>query len=149
MATKPLRTKSLEAKQAARLARHAAETAAAFSRLLSSPARRGLLASMRYLTARRAFASDTEMAETLDVHRSQIARWKHGTAPDMENAERLVGLDVVVSLLEGFLEGESVPKWLRGTNAHLENRKPIDVLREGRLSEVIRAIEAEKSGAFA
>jgi transcriptional regulator with XRE-family HTH domain len=103
----------------------------------------------RYTVARRAFVSDAEMAESLGVHRSQIARWKQGTPPDPKNAERLLGLDVVVSLLEGFLEAESIPKWLRGTNAHLSHRRPLDVLREGRLSEVIRAIEAERSGAFA
>lgn len=103
----------------------------------------------RYCTARRAFASDAEMAETLDVHRSQITRWKQGTVPDSENSEKLIGFDVVVSLLDGFLHLETIPKWLRGVNAHLGNRRPIDVLREGRLSDVIRAIEAEKSGAFA
>jgi hypothetical protein len=108
-----------------------------------------LSAGLRYLTARRAFTSDSEMAAILNVNRSQITRWKQGTPPGAENAERLVGLDVVVSLLDGFLEEASIPKWLRGTNAHLEHRKPLDVLREGRLSEVIRAIEAEKSGAFA
>jgi transcriptional regulator with XRE-family HTH domain len=106
-------------------------------------------AAHRYAVARRAFASDAEMAASFGVHRSQIARWKQGAPPDPANAERLLGLDVVVSLLEGFLELESIPKWLRGINAHLGHRRPLDVLREGRLSEVVRAIEAEKSGAFA
>ena len=49
---------------------------------------------MRYRSARRAFGSDAEMAETFEVHRSQITRWKQGSPPDSENAERLVGLDV-------------------------------------------------------
>jgi hypothetical protein len=116
--------------------------------LQNSPGR-GRLTALRYMVARRAFDSDAEMATSLGVHRSQIARWKQGAAPDPENAERLLGLDVVVSLLEGFLEPTSIPKWLRGINAHLGHRRPLDVLREGQLSEVIRAIEAEKSGAFA
>lgn len=107
------------------------------------------LAGLRYAIAKRAFSSDAEMANELRVHRSQITRWKQGAAPDAQNAEKLVGLDVVVSLLQGFLETESIPKWLRGINAHLGNRRPLDVLREGRLSEVIRAIEAEREGAFA
>jgi len=58
-------------------------------------------------------------------------------------------LDTVVSLLEGFLEVGSIAKWLRGMNAHLGDRRPIDVIRQGRLSEVVAAIEAEKAGAFA
>jgi transcriptional regulator with XRE-family HTH domain len=103
----------------------------------------------RYQTARRAFASDAEMARAFGVDRSRIARWKQGEAPDPANAERLVGLDTVVALLSGFLTQSSIPKWLNGFNAHLGNRRPIDVIRIGRLSEVIAAIEAEKSGAFA
>jgi len=54
-----------------------------------------------------------------------------------------------VSLLEGFLEEGSIAKWLRGMNAHLGDRRPIDVIRQGRLSEVVAAIEAERAGAFA
>ena len=78
-----------------------------------------------------------------------MVRWKRGEAPAAKNWEQLVGLDTVVSLLEGFLEEVSIAKWLRGTNAHLGDRRPIDVIRQGRLSEVVAAIEAEKAGAFA
>jgi hypothetical protein len=106
------------------------------------------LAAYRYRSARRGFDSDTAMADVLGVHRSNITRWKHGeTSP--ENAELLVALDVVVTLLTGFLEPESIPDWLRGFNAHLGNRQPIEVLRQGHLAQVIAAIEREKQGAFA
>jgi hypothetical protein len=66
------------------------------------------------------------------------ARWRH-----------LEALDTVVGLLRGWLEPTTIPKWLHGVNAHLGDRRPLDVLRDGRLSEVVLAIEAEKSGAFA
>jgi hypothetical protein len=36
-----------------------------------------------------------------------------------------------------------------GHNAHLSDRRPVDLLREGNLSGVIAAIEALKSGAYA
>jgi hypothetical protein len=36
-----------------------------------------------------------------------------------------------------------------GINAHLGDRRPIDLLREGSLSDVIAAIEALKSGSYA
>ena len=98
---------------------------------------------------RRVFGSDAEMAEVFGVNRSQIARWRKGMPPSREKAEQLLHLDMVIALLEGFLEPESIPKWLNGFNAHLDDRRPIDVVRTGRLSEVVRAIEAEKSGAFA
>lgn len=103
----------------------------------------------RYDAARRAFASDAEMARAFVVDRSRITRWKQGEASDLMNAERLVGLDAVVALLSGWPEERSIPKWLHDFNAHLGDRRPVDVLRTGRLSEVIAAIEAERSGAYA
>jgi hypothetical protein len=52
-------------------------------------------------------------------------------------------------LLTGYLEPGSILKWLRGVNAHLDNRRPVDLIRQGSLSEVIAAIEAMKRGAYA
>lgn len=98
---------------------------------------------------RTAFASDAAMARALNVERGRISRWKKGEAMDSAAVERLVALDVAIELLTGFLDDRSIPKWLSGTNAHLAERRPIDVLTQGRLSEVIAAIEAEKSGAYA
>jgi hypothetical protein len=84
------------------------------------------------------------------VDRAQVARWREGrTTPGSEVADRLVGLDAAVELLSGYLEPDSILKWLRGVNAHLDNCRPVDVIREGRLSEVIAAIEAMKHGAYA
>jgi hypothetical protein len=50
--------------------------------------------------------------------------------------------------LEEFQEESNIPKWLHGINSHLGNRRLIDVVLEGGLSEVVRAIEAEKAEAF-
>jgi len=107
------------------------------------------LIRQRYHVAKVAFPDDADLARSLGVHRSAVVRWKRGEAPAAKNWEQLVGLDTVVSLLEGFLEVASIAKWLRGINAHLGDRRPIDVIRQGRLSEVVAAIEAEKAGAFA
>jgi hypothetical protein len=107
------------------------------------------LVKQRYQVAKLAFPDDADLARSLGVHRSAVVRWKRGEAPAAKNWEQLVGLDTVVSLLENFLELSSIPKWLRGLNAHLGDRRPIDVIRQGRLSEVVAAIEAEKAGAFA
>lgn len=109
----------------------------------------GTLRHASYLYARRAFPTDAALAEVFPVSPSRVARWKQGHPPDAENARLLRDLGIVVALLEGWIEEEAVTDWLHGTNAHLGNRRPVDVVREGRLSEVVRAIEAEKSGAFA
>jgi uncharacterized protein (DUF2384 family) len=97
----------------------------------------------------RVLGSDAAVAMALDVSRTQPRRWREGQVPDPENRDRIIGLDAVIALLSGYLAESSIPKWLHGVNAHLDQRRPISVLREGRVSAVIAAIEAQKSGAFA
>lgn len=105
---------------------------------------------MRLDAAHRAFASDAQIADALGVDRAQVTRWRAGrTVPSAEVADRLVGLDAVIELLATHLEPDSIGKWLRGINAHLDNRRPLDLLRQGNLSAVIGAIEAMKSGSHA
>ena len=112
--------------------------------------RRNSFYPLRLESARRAFRSDAQVAEALGVNRAQVRRWREGrTEPGPENADRIVGLDAVVELLSGYLQPTSIPKWLNGFNAHLGDRRPIDLLRQGNLSEVVGAIEALKSGAYA
>jgi uncharacterized protein (DUF2384 family) len=97
----------------------------------------------------RVLGSDAAVALVLEVSRAQPRRWREGQVPDPENRDRIIGLDAVIALLSGYLSESSIPKWLNGVNAHLGNRRPISVLRDGRLSDVIAAIEAQKGGAFA
>ena len=114
------------------------------------PSRRASSHAARLESARRAFSSDAKIAEALGVNRAQVKRWREGeTEPGPENADRVVGLDAAVALLSGYLEPTSIPKWLTGHNAHLGGRRPVDLLREGNLSDVIAAIEAMKSGSYA
>lgn len=108
-----------------------------------------LIRKARFVSARAAFTSDAEMAKALGADRSRAARWKAGAPMDDVRWRHLEALDTVVGLLRGWLEPTTIPKWLHGLNAHLGHRRPVDVLRDGRLSEVVAAIEAEKSGAFA
>ena len=46
-------------------------------------------------------------------------------------------------------ERETAIKWLQGFNAHLRDRRPIDLLSAGRITEVLAALEAEETGAYA
>jgi hypothetical protein len=97
----------------------------------------------------RIFRSDAEMATAFGVDRSNIARWRAGAPVSPEHRVVLHNLATATALLLDFLSPTTVPKWLRGVNAHLGDREPLAVLLHGRLSEVVAAIENERTGAFA
>ncbi len=115
---------------------------------LEDPALGRVLQRMSFLIARAVFTSDAEMALAFGVDRSNMKRWRLGAPISRAHVVRLQAFETIVSLLIGFLSATTIPKWLRGTNSHLGNRRPIDVLLAGRLSEVVAAVENERSGSF-
>ncbi len=110
---------------------------------------RGVIRGATYFLVRSAFASDAAIASFAGIDRSRVTRFKQGMNLEPDTAALLDAVGATVTQLRGFLDDDAIPEWLRGANAHLAHRAPLDVLRTGRLSEVIAAIEAEKSGAFA
>lgn len=96
------------------------------------------------------FASDAELAAWLGVDRSQLSRYRRGRQrPGSEPGWRLTGLQAVVQALRQVLEPDAVGDWLLGVNAHLNHQRPLDLLHEGRVAEVMAAVEAERVGSFA
>ena len=96
------------------------------------------------------FGSDAELAAWLSVDRSQLSRYRRGRQqPGSEAGWRLTGLHAVVQALRQVLEPDAVGDWLLGVNAHLNHQRPLDVLHEGRVAEVMAAVEAERVGSFA
>ena len=94
--------------------------------------------------------SQSRVAELLNVSRSQPGRWSTGTEqPSPQRARELIDLDHVVARLVAWLGTTMTLEWLTGSNAFLDGARPIDVLRIRGSAEVIDAIDAEMSGAFA
>ncbi|HUG44031.1 MAG TPA: hypothetical protein VMN76_07320 [Acidobacteriota bacterium] len=102
---------------------------------------------VRYLADQ--FHSQSRLARLLNVDRSNVSRWLRDQDPDPENRSRLETLEFVFSRLTHFLRAGTAEKWLLGVNAHLGNRRPIDLIREGRIAEVIAAIEQFELGSYA
>lgn len=90
------------------------------------------------------------VAGLLGVHRSQPSRWRSGRGrPSLELRARILDLSYALErLLELYTEDVAV-EWMQGSNAHMGGRRPIDVVRSGRITEVIEAIDAEAGLAFA
>lgn len=106
--------------------------------------------SNHHLTVcRAALGSDRAVAEILGVSASQVSRWRRGQAPDPENADRLAGLALVSEMLLRWIEPQAIEGWLQGPDEHLSGRSPAYLIRQGRVADVIGAIEADKAGVFA
>jgi uncharacterized protein (DUF2384 family) len=97
----------------------------------------------------RQFKNKSQLARLLEVDRSRISRWLTAETPDVENQAKVEALEFVFSRLTAFLAPETAREWLMGMNAHLSNRRPIDLLRQGRVAEVIAAIEQFEAGSYA
>ena len=104
-------------------------------------------AKLRHLAD--ALGGQSEVARILRVDRSRITRWLVDEAPDRENQAKLDALDFVISRLQLHFQRETARKWLLGINAHLGNRRPIDLIAQHRVAEVVAAIEQDELGAFA
>ena len=90
-----------------------------------------------------------KLARLIGVSPSRVSRWLQDEEPDAENRRKIEAVEFVLSRLLDTLERETALKWLDGFNAHLRNRRPADLLAQGRVAEVIQAIEADETGAYA
>lgn len=97
-----------------------------------------------------ALGSQSRVADLLDVSRSQPGKWSKGEeSPSPERARELIDLDHVVARVVSWLGADMTISWLNGSNAFLDGARPIDVLRSQGSSEVVDALDAEMSGAYA
>ncbi len=97
----------------------------------------------------RDFRSQRRLADALGVSPAQISRWLRGQGLDEQNAERLDLLELAMSMLRRIYEPGAVDAWLFGLNPLLRNRRPIDVIREGRVEELLGAIAQERAESYA
>ena len=90
------------------------------------------------------------LARMLEVSPSQPTRWRSGEeSPGLVAAQRIIGLDAVVAQLLLLWDPGIVPDWLTSANGHLDGARPIDVLKLRGPAEVLEAVAAEASGAYA
>jgi len=100
-------------------------------------------------TCHAALGSDRAVSGILGVSPSQVSRWRRGQLPDLDNADRLAGLALVTEMLARWLDPVALEGWLHGVHAHLGDRSPVYLIGQGRVADVIGAIETEKAGVYA
>jgi len=95
------------------------------------------------------FRSSAKLADLLGVNRSQVTRWLRGAGIDPLNAERVDLLELVWGNLLRIYEKDAALAWLFGVNPLLGDRRPVDLIRQGRAEELMRAVRAERADTFA
>ena len=92
----------------------------------------------------------TKLARALGVSPSQPSRWKDGIeTPSPAAGEKLLDLDHVVALAVQAWAPEVVMDWMTTANGFLDGARPIDVVMQRGAAEVIDALKATLSGAYA
>lgn len=91
----------------------------------------------------------SSVADLLSVNRSSVTRWTTKELPDENNRVRITSLVLILQSLYKVFEPETSKKWLIGINAFLGNQRPVDFIKQGRISEVLAAIEQTELGGYA
>lgn len=108
-----------------------------------------LILVSHYLRARLAFQSDLEMARKLGLDRTRLIAWKKGlSAPRQEHVRFLADVATTVDALRRFLHPSVITGWLTAPKFEMGGRTPVEMLREGRLPEVLQSANATEHGAY-
>ncbi len=87
------------------------------------------------------------LAKLIGVSASTTRRWISGRhRPRQQSMAQLIALDQVFTRASLMWGPRAVHEWLRGNNSHLAGARPVDALRYGRTSAVLRALDTEMWG---
>jgi putative toxin-antitoxin system antitoxin component (TIGR02293 family) len=91
-----------------------------------------------------------DIASALDVTRRMLLRYrKEKNTPSPKVRDRLEALRQISHLLdEVFTDREDALQWLYTPVPLLQGRRPIDLMRKGKLDEVLSVLAGHHSGAF-
>lgn len=95
------------------------------------------------------FGNRSEVARILGVSRSRITKWYKGESPDLINNDKLSGLNYLLNLLLGYYNPQTALDWFFGNNVFVNYSRPVDLIKENRISDIIAAARQDIAGSFA
>lgn len=124
-------------------------TSAASSAKLKKPSSTGIF-TMKVRSASAALGSQAKLADWAGVNRAQPGRWADGdTEPSANTARAVTDLEFIIARAGMVWDETVIPDWLNGNNAFLGGATPLEMIRQGRTSEVLDAITGDESGVYA
>lgn len=90
-----------------------------------------------------------EIAQLLETTPQTISRWQTGRAePQPDGLRRLLALEWLVEQLADLYSPDEARLWLFSRHAHLDGRRPGDLIAEGRTEDVLTLIDQLRDGAY-
>lgn len=91
--------------------------------------------------------TQSEFARAVGASERTVQNWTSGnTKPRGQAANRVLDLIHVVGELREVYTDEGIQIWLKSRNRNLGHRRPIDLLGEGRVDEVLDEVERVVGG---
>ena len=118
---------------------------------MSAPAaERNAVAVKLELLRTRAAIRSVDVANMLGTTPETVSRWNHGRAyPRSKKEARLVDLEYIVERLSEFYSDPRTARaWLYSRHKYFGGLRPADLIREGRVQEVLEAIQAMGDPAY-
>ena len=82
--------------------------------------------------------TQAELAKAVGAGARTVQNWASGqNAPRGKVAERLLDIRTIVELLSDSYTDEGIDIWLHSRNRNLDMRRPIDLLMEGQVDQVL------------
>lgn len=90
-----------------------------------------------------------EVAQLLDTTAQTVSRWQTGQAsPQPRSLERLLALEWLADQLSQLYEPDEARLWLFSPHIDLAGERPVDLITQGKISDVLRIIDQLQSSAY-
>jgi uncharacterized protein (DUF2384 family) len=90
------------------------------------------------LRSRGAF-DDADVAKALGAETSTVSGWEDGRLfPQVETEKTLIEFEYIVELLADFYQPDEARRWFSTPQKLLNGAIPIDLIRQGKIDEVLR-----------
>jgi DNA-binding XRE family transcriptional regulator len=88
-----------------------------------------------------------ELGQAVGANLRTIQGWASGQVkPSSSKALRLLDVHHIVAALRDVYTAEGIEIWLRSRNRDLGGQRPLDLLAEGRIDEVVQEVEHVTGG---
>ena len=82
---------------------------------------------------------EADVAKSLGAEPSTVLSWEDGGVfPEVETEKILIEFEYIVELLADFYQPDEAHRWFLSPQKLLDGSVPLDLIRQGRIDEVLR-----------